>query len=164
MVSLSFPVNVSVIEGTKKPVSIKSINSNDRDSVRIEDRYRAMVKDPAQDQIFSDPPDEFNKVRRLQGLSDDEYMELMTVYVQSLRYESLEQNPPKFPAETIVDGAGDCDDRSLLLTGLLARQGYSVALLSFGPEAHMAIGVGSHEYLYKKSDADLTVTAFSHFF
>ena len=71
----------------------------------------------------------------------------MAVYVQSLRYESIHQNPAKFPVETIVDSAGDCDVKSLLLARLLAREGYSVALLSFEPEAHMPIAVGSDDYL-----------------
>jgi hypothetical protein len=150
-VSISFPVNVSILEGTKKAGKITSTYRNDSDSLWIADGYRAMVKDPAQEQMFSELLKELNKVRLLQGLSDDEYLELMAVYVQSLRYESLEQNPAKFPVETIIDGAGDCDDKSLLLAGLLAREGYSVALLSFGPEAHMAIGVGSYDYLYKKT-------------
>ena len=150
-VSISFPVNVSILEMTRNTRKVTSTYDNSSDSLWTSDGYRAMVKDPAQDQIFSDLLKELNKVRLLQGLSDDEYLELMAVYVQSLRYESLEQNPAKFPEETIIDGAGDCDDKSLLLAGLLAREGYSVALLSFGPEAHMAIGVGSYDYLYKKT-------------
>jgi hypothetical protein len=149
-VSISFPVNVSNLEGTRTRKAT-SVRDNYSDSLWIADGYRAMVKDPAQDQILSDLLKELNKVRLLQGLSDDEYLELMAVYVQSLRYESLEQNPAKFPVETVIDGAGDCDDKSLLLAGLLAREGYSVALLSFRPEAHMAIGVGSYDYLYKKT-------------
>ncbi len=67
-----------------------------------------------------------------QNLSDDEYLELIAVYVQSLRYETQEQNPAKFPIETVVDRAGDCDDKSLLFAGLLSREGYPVALLLFG--------------------------------
>ena len=121
-----------------------------------------MVMEAVQEQIFSDLLEELRTVRRLQGLTDDEYLELMAVYVQSLRYESVEQSPAKFPAVTIVDGAGDCDDKSLLLAGLLAREGYSVALLSFEPEAHMAIGIGSDDYLYKKTGyAFLETTSYS---
>jgi hypothetical protein len=150
VVSLSFPVNRSVLELTEKSGRITSLRS-DSDPDEVADWYRGLIKDPAQEQIFSDLLKEFNRIRLLQGLSDDEYLELVAVYVQSLRYESLEQNPPKFPAETIIDGAGDCDDKSLLLAGLLAREGYSVALLSFGPEAHMATGVSSSDYLYKKT-------------
>jgi hypothetical protein len=150
MVSISVPVNASVLEETQKSGRIPSIYSNSG-SGGIADGYRAMVMEPVQEQIFSDLLEELRTVRHLQGLSDDEYVELMAVYVQSLRYESLEQSPAKFPAETIVDSGGDCDDKSLLLAGLLAREGYSVALLSFEPEAHMAIGIGSDDYLYKKT-------------
>ena len=151
MVSLSVPVNASVLEETQENGRVLPIFYNNSGSGGIADGYRAMVMDPVQEQIFSDLLEELRTVRDLQSLSDDEYLELMAVYVQSLRYESLEQSPAKFPAETIFDSAGDCDDKSLLLAGLLAREGYSVALLSFGPEAHMAIGIGSDDYLYKKT-------------
>jgi len=150
MVSLSVPVNASILEELKESGKIPSVYNNSG-SGGIADGYRAMVMEPVQEQIFSVLLEQLRTVRRLQGLSDDEYLELMAVYVQSLRYESLEQSPAKFPAKTIVDRAGDCDDKSLLLAGLLTREGYSVALMSFEPEAHMAIGIGSDDYLYKKT-------------
>ena len=53
--------------------------------------------DPVQEQIFYDLLEELRTVRRIQGLSDDEYLELMAVYVQSLRYESVERSPVKYP-------------------------------------------------------------------
>jgi hypothetical protein len=65
----------------------------------------------------------------------------MTVFIQSIPYETSAQNPPKFPIETYADMSGDCDDKSLLLAGLLSREGYNVSLLSFAPESHMAVGV-----------------------
>jgi len=151
MVSFSVSVNASVLEEIQKNGRISSIFYNNSGSVGIADGYRAMVMDPVQEQIFYDLLEELRTVRRIQDLSDDEYLELMAIYVQSLRYESIERSPVKFPAETISDSAGDCDDKSLLLAGLLAREGYSVALLSFGPEAHMAIGIGSDDYHYKKT-------------
>ena len=49
--------------------------------------------------------------------------------------------PAKFPIETYVDKSGDCADKSLLLAGILSREGYNVALLSFPKESHMAVGV-----------------------
>jgi hypothetical protein len=161
-VNLSFPVNISSLEKTKKTDMIPSPFTNTSGSVQIGNIYRAMVNDPDQGQVFFDLLSELNKVRRLQNLSDDEYLELTAAYVQSLHYESLNQNFAKLPVETIVDGAGDCDDKSLLLAGLLAREGYSVALLSFEQEAHMAIGVSSHDYLYKNTDyAFIETTGYS---
>ena len=83
-------------------------------------------------------------------LDDDEYLELMAVAVQSLPYDTDGTlTAPKFPIETYVDGRGDCDDKSLLLAALLAREGYSVALFYFKPEAHMALGVKGYQCDYK---------------
>ena len=80
----------------------------------------------------------------------DEYLELMAVAVQSLPYETDGTlTAPKFPIETYVDGKGDCDDKSLLLAGLLAREGYTVALFYFKPEAHMAVGVKGYGCAYQ---------------
>ena len=73
----------------------------------------------------------------------------MAAYTQSLTYETTPDNPTKYPVETVVEGAGDCDDKSVLLAGLLSREGYKVALLAFTPESHMALGVGSTDSLYK---------------
>ena len=113
------------------------------------DSYLAMVNDSAQDQMYADLTAQFRKIRDDQGLSSDEYLELMAAYTQSLTYETTPDNPAKYPVETVVDGAGDCDDKSLLLAGLLSREGYKVALLSFSPEAHMALGVGSADSFYR---------------
>lgn len=151
VVHLSVPVNVSSLEKMKTQGILTSPSRDASGSIQIADIYRAMVSDPDQGQVFSDLINELRRVRQLQNLSDDEYLELTAVYVQSLRYEPLKQDFAKFPLRTVVDGAGDCDDKSLLLAGLLAREGYSVSLLSFEPEAHMAVGVGSYDYRYKET-------------
>jgi hypothetical protein len=111
-----------------------------------------MVNDPAQDELYTEIIEQFRKIKDAQNLDDDEYLELMAVYVQSLDYETIGEKPAKFPVETVVDRAGDCDDKSLLLAGLLSREGYSVALLSFGPENHMAVGVGSRDSRYMNTN------------
>ena len=97
-----------------------------------------------------------------QHLTDNEYVELMMAYVQSLTYVTKPDNPAKFPVETAVDQSGDCDDKSLLLAGLLAHEGYKVALLVFDPESHMAVGIGSPDSLYKNTGyAYIETTNFS---
>jgi len=150
-VSLTFPINVSVHEGARQAEKATTVYGNISETVWLAQSYRAMVQDPAQDSIYTALLAETDKIRHQQKLSDDEYLELITVYTQSLKYETREQNPAKFPVETIVDNAGDCDDKSLLLAGLLSREGYPVVLLLFGPESHMAVGVGSDDYLYKNT-------------
>lgn len=150
-VALAIPINVSVYEGAKQADKSTMIHGNVSEAIWLAGTYRAMVNDPAQEELYSGILSDLNKTRHSQGLTDDEYLELIAVYIQSLRYETKEQNPAKFPIETVVDRAGDCDDKSLLLAGLLSHEGYQVAVLLFSPEAHMAIGVGSVDYVYKNS-------------
>jgi hypothetical protein len=150
-VTLTLPINVSVYEGAKQAEKATKVYGNISETIWLAQSYRAMVQDPAQDSLYATLLAEADKIRLQQKLSDDEYLELVAVYVQSLRYEKREQNPAKFPVETVVDRAGDCDDKSLLLAGLLSREGYPVALFLFGPESHMAVGVGSDDYLYKNT-------------
>jgi hypothetical protein len=152
LVTLQVPVNRSVYDGAKKADKSVTVIGNVSENVWITDSYQAMVDDPAQKDLYKEIITQFRKIRSEQNLDDDEYLELMAVYVQSLKYETLEQNPAKFPVETVVDQAGDCDDKSLLLSGLLSREGYAVALLSFGPEKHMALGVGSKDYRYRNTN------------
>lgn len=150
-VTLSVSVNRSVYEGAKTADKSVTIIGNVTENVWVTDSYRAMVNDPAQESLYKDLISQFREIRKTANLDDDEYLELMAVYVQSLRYETVKENPAKFPVETVVDRAGDCDDKSLLLAGILSREGYSVALLSFGPENHMAIGIGSSDHRYKNT-------------
>jgi hypothetical protein len=161
-VTLTFPVNVSVHEGARKAEKATTVYGNISETVWLAQSYRAMIQDPAQESLYAAFFEEADKIRLRQNISDDEYLELIAVYIQSLRYETREQNPAKFPVETVVDRAGDCDDKSLLLAGLLSREGYPVALFLFGPESHMAIGIGSDDFHYKNTGyAFLETTNFS---
>jgi hypothetical protein len=113
--------------------------------------YTAMITDPAQDDFYFDLLTRARQEKAKDALEDDEYLEYLSVFVQSIPYESLNLTDPKFPVETFVDGKGDCDDKSMLLAGLLSREGYRVALLYFEPELHMAVGVDCGDTGYKNS-------------
>ncbi len=107
--------------------------------------FRAFADDPRQEEMYRDLLNAFHILRQEHGWNDDEYLELVAVFVQELPYDNhtrIEPGiPARFPAETLVDGTGDCDDKSLLLAGLLSREGYNVSLLFFLPEHHMAVGI-----------------------
>lgn len=47
----------------------------------------------------------------------------------------------RYPYQTLYDQTGVCGEKSLLLAALLRELGYGVALLRFGPENHMTVGV-----------------------
>ncbi len=148
-ITISVPVDAAVYNGAKSTDKSVSIYGNVSESIWVAASYLEMVNDSAQDPMYADLTAQFRKIRDDQGLTSDEYLELMAAYTQSLTYETTPDNPAKYPVETVVDGAGDCDDKSLLLAGLLSREGYKVALLLFSPEAHMALGIGSVDSLYR---------------
>jgi hypothetical protein len=111
--------------------------------------YRAMTLDPAEDTMYNQVLSGFREIRDDKGLDDDEYLELITTFVQQLPYRTILDSDPKYPIETLVEGAGDCDDKSILLAGLLAHEGYRVSLLYFPDELHMAVGVGATEGTFR---------------
>jgi hypothetical protein len=114
--------------------------------------YQAFVNDSHQETFYTDLLAALREVRDQQGLDDDRYLELIAAFVQSIPYRTdASIIEPKFPIETYVDEKGDCDDKSLLLAGLLAQEDYGVALLYFGDEAHMAVGVRSAGCLYRNT-------------
>ncbi len=140
-VTLTSPVDPAVYVGAKTADKETGVRGNVSEEIWLKETYLAMVNDPAQDVFYLDLVTALRTIRNRQHLSDDEYLELITVFVQSIPYETTSQNPPKFPVETYTEKSGDCDDKSLLLAGLLSREGYNVSLLSFAPESHMAVGV-----------------------
>lgn len=107
--------------------------------------YRSIALDPAQTSMIDSACAQLRAIANSDGLDRDQYLELIAKYVQSITYDKTEfvtgKTMVRFPVQTVVDGKGLCEDKSLLLTALLAHEGYATALLSFAPENHMAVGV-----------------------
>ncbi|MCK9631137.1 MAG: hypothetical protein M0R30_05785 [Methanoregula sp.] len=151
IISVTSPVDPSVYVGAKVADKETLIRGNVSEDAWLETTYLSMIDDPSQEQFYTDLIRDLRVIRDEHGLNDDEYLELIAVFVQSVRYETTSESPPKFPIETYVDKSGDCDDKSLLLAGLLSREGYNVSLLSFTPESHMAIGVACPDDEYRQT-------------
>ena len=159
-VTITVPVNLSVYAGARA-VERKAVNIHNATEIQ-EEIYRVMIFDTVQEPLFDSLLFRFRTIRAEQNLSDDEYLELLMTYVQSLRY-TVSDGPARYPAETVMEGGGDCDDKSLLLAGLLAREGYPVALFLFRPEEHMAVGAGSDVLSYKSTGyAYIETTGYSY--
>lgn len=114
--------------------------------------YLSFITDPQMDLVYSATADALRAEAPITSEKTDEYLEYLTVYVQSIPYEtSPDETEPKFAVETVIETAGDCDDKSILLAGLLSRQGYNVSLLYFPADSHMAVGVAADEPGYRDS-------------
>lgn len=82
------------------------------------------------------------------GLGPHERTELALGFVQSLPYaDDLDakgvEEYPNFPAETLFEQKGDCEDKAILLACLLKELGVDAALLAIegGAGGHMAVGI-----------------------
>ncbi len=69
--------------------------------------YLAFANDPHQESFYTDLLAALREIRDRERLDDDRYLELIAVFVQSIRYETdASIVEPKFPIETYVDGEG----------------------------------------------------------
>ena len=71
-------------------------------------------------------------------------------FVQSFAYVEDEELTgrvewPKYPVEMLYERAGDCEDSSLLLAGILRKMNYGVCLIKY-PD-HMAVGLKGDDSL-----------------
>jgi hypothetical protein len=141
-VTVSVNVDASLYQGAVRANKTVTRIGNAREHDWIDDYFPAFVQEIHHDSFYDDLLAEFRSVKEELDLDDDRYVELLTTFAQAIPYytdpDVLE---PKFPVETFVDGVGDCDDKTLLLAALLAREGYDVAGLLFEPEKHVALGI-----------------------
>jgi hypothetical protein len=150
--SISIPVNGTVYFGAQQARKEAVLTRDIPDGIFIPAYYRSFVDETDQEEFFRRLTEALRDIGAAEALDDDRYLELMAVAIQTIPYHTTGiSTPPKFPIETYVDMEGDCDDKSLLLAGLLAREGYAVALLYFEPEAHMAVGVKGFQCDYRST-------------
>ena len=106
--------------------------------------YLAITEDPAQDQMYCALLGFFDEYAAEHNLTRDEYAELLTTYVQDIPYKTTGMTA-KFPIETVVEDWGDCDDKSVLLAGLLSKKGYDAGLMYFPEDNHMTAAIKGGE-------------------
>ena len=126
-----------------------SLPGNGYDQYRSFDReliygYRYYASEPSDDATLRIITDELARLAKEQNLSDRDLVDSVIDFVQSTAYqEDLDfiNKPeyPKFPFETLVDKAGDCEDTSVLLASLLHELGYGTALVEF--DDHMGVAI-----------------------
>jgi hypothetical protein len=163
---ITISINNSIYEGTKH--SPKEIMTFDKMSLQDNEElyYNSFINDPTQKQMYSDILKETRKYRTFYRFTDDQYLEFIVRFVQSIPYN--DKDPTKFPIETIYENNGDCEDKSMLLAGLLARENYDVRLFKFdsvfnNTPGHMVVGVRSNNFTYPgTSYALIDSTAFTY--
>ena len=120
--------------------------------------YQAFTEQPAMIDFYERLLTPLRRIRQQRAFDDATYAHFIVRFVQSFGYCDQITGTPKPPVATVVEGCGDCDEKSVLLAGLLATENYDVALLTF--DAHMAVGLGTDaegfhgtDYLYVEATA-----------
>ncbi len=116
-----------------------SVNYKNPEYAPEADYYSKFLITEANDNSINDIAQWFRNTARTQRLNDDQVVGLLASFVQSGIPYNSSTTTPKFPYQTLLDGSGDCDDKSLLAYKLLDELGYGVALISM--PNHMAIGI-----------------------
>lgn len=136
--------------GAQYPVSAQvdsSIYMGSKDSAShifpgdYETYYVRKTTDTQQDAFYEDVLDDLEQIRYSQNLDSDEYAELITAFVQSIPYDENAPDDARYPVSVFFDGKGDCDEKSMLLCGLLAREGYDVVLFDLPNVEHMSAAI-----------------------
>jgi hypothetical protein len=99
--------------------------------------YAKFLNTLPNDNSIKDVAQKLKAIGQAQRLTSDQVLELLIAFVQAIPYYSVPG--VKFPYQTLMDGNGDCDDKSLLTYKLMSELDYGVALISF--PKHMAVGV-----------------------
>jgi hypothetical protein len=117
---------------------------HDRPRPRTGD-YSVYVTDNQDDYIFNALADIMISDGEKLSFTKIETVELALLLVQSIPYSkdidtTGQEEYPRYPIETLVDGTGDCEDHAILLAELLCALQYDAVLLEY-PGDHMAVGV-----------------------
>lgn len=138
--TLRVPVNMSVYYGAKAQ---QVVLPQAQDIRGIREYLRTYGSDPAMDELYDNLLVQLRNCRYQDGgnLTDDQYLELITAFVQQIPYEQNTGSKRKYPIEVIYDKAGDSDEKSQLLAHLLSREGYDVAYLVFTDLGYETLGI-----------------------
>ena len=111
--------------------------------------YSVYVTHPHDDEYLSTIAEKFNDIALEENYDEGETVNIIIAFVQSLPYTpddvstSLDEYP-RYPLETLVDGGGDCEDTSILISAILDTMDYNVVLIDL--PGHMAVGVDAQAY------------------
>lgn len=104
------------------------------------------LDDPDGDKILSNIIEGLKKSAEKNGFDKYQTVEFVVSFVQGLPYVSDSDSTnhdeyPKYPAETLLERGGDCEDSAILTAVLLRKLGFGSALLFLPEEHHAAAGV-----------------------
>ena len=120
-----------------------SNNLKNQDCYFDTDKYTEGFLEDSYNNYFIDAVSKDFISLRNQGYSDDEIVEIATLFVQSIPYGTDSSDLNRYPYETFYENEGNCLDKSLILVGILRNLGYTsyVILGESDYEYHALVGI-----------------------
>ncbi|MFA5856237.1 MAG: hypothetical protein WC867_02695 [Candidatus Pacearchaeota archaeon] len=100
------------------------------------------LKDPYNNEFMEIVSEDFISLRK-KGFSDDEIVEISSLFVQSITYGTDITEMNRYPYETFYEQKGNCLDKSLILIGILKKLGYKsyIILGHVDKQYHALVGI-----------------------
>jgi hypothetical protein len=112
--------------------------------------YAMFLQYDSADKTIPDLALQIKKLGKEHKLTDDQIIDLMISFVQSIAYDDVKaknildktgNTTVSFPYEVLYEQKGVCSDKSILAYALLRQMGYGAAFFIFEKENHMAVAV-----------------------
>lgn len=118
-----------------------SDNLKNQDCYFSSEKYtEGFLEDPYNNNFIDIISKNFISLKK-EGYSEDEIIEIATLFVQSIPYGSDVSN--RYPYETLYENEGNCLDKSLILSGILKNLNYTsyIILGESEDEYHALVGI-----------------------
>lgn len=120
-----------------------SDNLKDQNCYFDDEKYtEGFLEDPYNNNFVDAVSRDFIQLKE-KGFSDNEIVEIATLFVQSIPYGTDFTGLNRYPYETLYENKGNCLDKSLILVGILKNLGYTPYLIlgHFKGDYHALVGV-----------------------
>lgn len=110
------------------------------------DDFTYYMKENSNYKIIASVATSLKEIAKKNNYNEWQTVEFISAFVQHINYkDDGYYEYPRFPIETLVDKAGDCEDTAILLASILKYLGYKTVLIS--PKGHMGVGIAVKETL-----------------
>jgi len=113
-----------------------------------EDYYKMFLTPKSNDNVIKDLVQQLKYIATKEGMSDDELVNLLMAFVQTIPYDhdkNLDTGKPNYPYETLFRRLGVCSDKTFLAVMILRELGYGAAVIDLPEVNHAAVGIACPE-------------------
>jgi tetratricopeptide (TPR) repeat protein len=116
-------------------------------------RWSTLAMQPVWNDFYASITSELERVLySTPELAGKNLIDISEAWIQSIQYRTMNLARTLFPVEVLYERAGDCDDKGLLVTAMLAYNGYDTAIIEYSGHAVAGIGAtdcdGTTGYLF----------------